>query len=214
MIDYIIVGQGIAGTLVAHQLITRNKKICIIDDGHKSASSAVAAGMINPVTGRKYVKSWMIEKLLISAREIYSKLEANLDIEIQSNNNIIRTLTSIEAENSWMLRMQEEEYNDYISTNPDIGDYEGMINSIPAYGEITQGMRINMSLLIYKFREVHASLFKNENFDFAQLKLDGDMVSYSDIKAKAIIFCDGYKVKDNPYFKYLPSPSKGRSAYH
>ena len=63
MIDYLIVGQGIAGTLTAFQLLERNKKICIIDDGNKTSSSSVAAGMINPVTGRKYVKSWMIEKI-------------------------------------------------------------------------------------------------------------------------------------------------------
>ena len=148
--------------------------------------------------------------MLKSAKEIYSTLEANLDIKIQSNNNIIRTLTSIEAENNWMLRMQEEDYNDCISTNPAIGEYEEMIKSIPAYGEIMQGMRVDMSTLINRFRNVHLSLFRKDVFDYSLLKIEKNSISYSGIEAKAIIFCEGYKVIDNPYFNYLPHhPAKG-----
>ena len=51
--DYIIVGQGIAGTNLAFQLIDSGKSIMVIDQVNLNSSSRVATGIINPVTGRK-----------------------------------------------------------------------------------------------------------------------------------------------------------------
>ena len=52
-VDFIIVGQGMAGTLLAHELISANKKILIIDKKLPASSSRVAAGMINPVAMKR-----------------------------------------------------------------------------------------------------------------------------------------------------------------
>lgn len=56
--DYIIVGQGLAGSLIALNLLRRGKSVRVIDDGHKHAASKVAAGLINPITGRRHVLTW------------------------------------------------------------------------------------------------------------------------------------------------------------
>jgi glycine oxidase len=43
-----------------------------------------------------------------------------------------------------------------------------------------------------------------------QLQLTDDGVNYRDISAKHLIFCEGYQVIHNPYFKWLPlQPTKG-----
>jgi len=53
----LIIGQGIAGTMVAQTLEKAGKSFLILEDDHAHSSSIVAAGTINPVTGRKYVKT-------------------------------------------------------------------------------------------------------------------------------------------------------------
>ena len=62
--DYIIIGQGICGTFLSWNLIKAGKKILVIDELQKFSSTKVASGIINPVTGRRVVTTWMIEELL------------------------------------------------------------------------------------------------------------------------------------------------------
>jgi glycine/D-amino acid oxidase-like deaminating enzyme len=79
-LDYIIVGQGIAGSMVAHFLLQKGKKILVIDQYNPTSSSNIAAGVVNPVTGRKMVKTWMIDDLLPFAKKTYSALEKQLQV--------------------------------------------------------------------------------------------------------------------------------------
>ena len=50
MIDILILGQGLAGTSLAINAISEGKTVMVIDNGHQSAASMVAAGLVTPVT--------------------------------------------------------------------------------------------------------------------------------------------------------------------
>ena len=77
--DILIVGQGLAGTLLAWELERAEISFAIADAGNAGASaSRVAAGIVNPITGRRLVKSWRIDALLPAARAAYRELEAAL----------------------------------------------------------------------------------------------------------------------------------------
>ena len=68
----LIVGQGIAGTVLSYKLSQRNISHKVLDNNHQSAATHAAAGLINPITGRNYVKSWMIDDLLPEACLLYT----------------------------------------------------------------------------------------------------------------------------------------------
>jgi glycine/D-amino acid oxidase-like deaminating enzyme len=53
-VDFLIVGQGLAGTLLALALRARGQKVAVVDDGWKSSASQVAAGLMTPLTGRRF----------------------------------------------------------------------------------------------------------------------------------------------------------------
>jgi flavin-dependent dehydrogenase len=57
-VDYFIIGQGLAGTSVARRIEQAGKSVLVIDDGLKSSSSLVAAGMWNPIVFKRLNKSW------------------------------------------------------------------------------------------------------------------------------------------------------------
>ena len=73
--DFLIVGGGLAGSILAEVLIGQEKKIFIIDQHRENSSSLVAAGIFNPITGRRVVKSWRADELIPFAIDYYSGLE-------------------------------------------------------------------------------------------------------------------------------------------
>ena len=53
-VDFLIVGQGLAGSLLAKELLRRGRAVHVVDDRWKSSSSQVAAGLMTPLTGRRF----------------------------------------------------------------------------------------------------------------------------------------------------------------
>lgn len=80
--DILIVGQGLAGTLLAWEFERAGISFRIIDSGHEAAASRIAAGIINPITGRRLVKSWRVEEFLPMARESYRSMESALSMPL------------------------------------------------------------------------------------------------------------------------------------
>lgn len=70
-----IVGQGIGGTLLAAELERHDVPIHIWDRGLSQSASAVAAGIINPVMGRRFVPLPRAQASLAEARVTYQALE-------------------------------------------------------------------------------------------------------------------------------------------
>jgi glycine oxidase len=79
--DILVVGQGLAGTLLAWELERAGIEFAIADPGHAAASS-VAAGIVNPITGQRLVKSWRVDAWLPFARESYCALETALGVPL------------------------------------------------------------------------------------------------------------------------------------
>ena len=212
--DFLIVGQGIAGTVLAHKLIKNNKTVLVIDNFHKLSSSIIAAGLVNPITGRRYVKSWMIDDLIPTSRSTYSELEQLLEIKIIQQANIIRTIPHREAQLNWERIELDQSATKYIVEKPSLGKYESIIHPIFDFGELKQSFRVDMKILLGSFREY---LIKNsqillEKFEHDHFTFDESLVDYKGIKAKKIIFSEGSQAIENPLFKYLPfQPAKGEA---
>ena len=68
-VDFLIVGQGLAGSLLAQELRRRGRTVHVVDDGWKSASSQVAAGLMTPLTGRRFTLTKDYPELFAAAQE-------------------------------------------------------------------------------------------------------------------------------------------------
>ena len=107
-VDYLLVGQGLAGTLLAHFLQKNGQSVHIIDNAHEGAASKVAAGVINPVTGRRFVKSWMIDDLIPFAKQTYYALTKESGVPFHYETPIVRSLFNSGEETNWLIRSDEE----------------------------------------------------------------------------------------------------------
>lgn len=78
----LIVGQGLAGTALGLELEEAGVDFVIVSAGHAEAASRVAAGLVNPVTGRRWVKSARVDELLPFARDRYAQWSGTLGVEL------------------------------------------------------------------------------------------------------------------------------------
>jgi len=76
--DVLIIGQGICGTFLSWWLEKAGLSWLMIDEQRPFTASKAAAGLINPVTGRRIVKTWMIDELLPFAQDAYRRIGEEL----------------------------------------------------------------------------------------------------------------------------------------
>ncbi|HRG08088.1 MAG TPA: FAD-binding protein, partial [Cyclobacteriaceae bacterium] len=79
MVDYLIVGQGLAGSCLAWQLLQRGKRVQVLDVPGNNRSSMIAAGLFNPITGKLMSRTWLAETLFQSLFDFYPQVEQNLN---------------------------------------------------------------------------------------------------------------------------------------
>ncbi len=78
----LIVGQGLAGTLLGWAFERTGIDFAIVDAGHARAASRVGAGIINPITGQRIVKSWRVDEMRGPALVVYRELERELGVAL------------------------------------------------------------------------------------------------------------------------------------
>lgn len=74
-VDFIIVGHGLASVAVIEHLRKHNASFVVFSDENPNSSSKVAAGLYNPVTGRKMKQTWLADQLFPYLEEFYGNLE-------------------------------------------------------------------------------------------------------------------------------------------
>ena len=81
-IDYLIVGQGIAGSSFAWNLFLNKKKFLIVDKEKSETASYAAMGVYNPITGRRHTETWNAKILFKDLEFFYTKVEKILKTKI------------------------------------------------------------------------------------------------------------------------------------
>lgn len=204
---YIVVGQGVAGSVLAYFLRKNGQKVLVFDEITEGVSSAskIAAGVINPITGRRFVKSWRMDALLPVAKRTYQDLEKLLNVPLWHARDIVRTLRDTEEENNFLLRSTYPDYQDFCG---EIVDNLGFTHLHPfhALAALKNGAQVNLPFFVSEFRRylIDNQSFVNEKISFDDLIIADDSVVYKNIKAKKIIFADGAAGATNPYFSWLP----------
>jgi len=209
--DYLIIGQGLAGSILAYQLLKKKKKIVIIDEKKSNTSSLIGAGLINPFTGPKMVKSWRIETLFPYLKNFYEELENATGYNFYREKTIYRPFASIEELNDWEGRSTQPNYLKFIKKNHLKDAHSAFIND-PYGGAEFYGAVLNMPIFIKAMQQYlsHQCALIIERFDEASLRLNENGVDYKGTQATNIVYCTGYQVQKSPYFGWLPiAPVKG-----
>lgn len=204
MIDYLIIGCGLAGISFAEKALRNGKSIMVLDNNSQN-SSKIAGGLYNPVILKRFSEVWQAQEQLELMNEFYSFLENKLECKFDFKGPILRKFFSIEEQNNWFAASDKVALAPFLSTNLIAKKYKG-IDSPYGYGEVLQTGYVDTALLLNKYRQYlqKNSLFQEENFDYTAIKIEADSICYKNMKAKHIIFAEGFGLHANPYFNQLP----------
>lgn len=114
MQPYIIVGQGIAGTILAWFFYKNNIPFIIYEPENKTSASATASGIINPVTGKRFVKSWLIDEVLPIAKATYAAISELLGAPFFFETPNYKLLKSVQHQNDIAIRFNDAAYDSYL----------------------------------------------------------------------------------------------------
>jgi len=207
-IDFIIVGQGLAGTLLAHDLIEQDKSVIIIDTHLKASASRVAAGLINPISMKRCIPA-MPTNYLTTAFDRYSYLEDKLNSRFLFKKPLLRLFDSFETKDLWIDNYENKEMNIFIDEFCAVNTFSFLKDKFSSAMVKPAGY-----LDLKEFLAVSREYFKDNNMlieeKFIFSEFNDRNILYRNFKADKIIFCDGFRIKENPFFDYLPiAPTKG-----
>ena len=211
-VDYLIVGQGICGTMLSWMLRKQQLSFVVIDEQRKNAASMVSAGIINPVTGRRYAYTWMIDEVMPFAIGKYRELEKDLNIDLVTDTSIIDFFPSPQMRSAFLERLEED--SRYLHSFPDQNNFNTSLNYEFGCGEIKPVYSIDIRLLLERWRTelTGTQRLLEEAFVHQELVIEKGFVKYKDIEASKIIFCDGVESAGSPWFDLLPfAPNKGEA---
>ncbi|WP_414000231.1 NAD(P)/FAD-dependent oxidoreductase [Flavobacterium sp. W1B] len=204
MIDYLIIGSGLAGISFSEMALQNNKTVLVLDNNSQN-SSKIAGGLYNPVILKRFSEVWKAQEQLALMEEFYLVLEKKLNTKVDFKMPILRKFFSIEEQNNWFTASDKEALTPFLSTQLISKNYPG-IDSPYAYGEVLHTGYVDTALLLNNYRSflVENQMFREESFDYSILQVENGFVRYKDIEAKHIIFAEGFGLHANPYFNNLP----------
>ncbi|MBP6386647.1 MAG: FAD-binding oxidoreductase [Pseudarcicella sp.] len=206
---YTIVGKGLAGNLLAYFLLKNKQAVTLIHKPTLPNSSQVAAGIYNPVTGRRMVETWLADEIFPFLTDTYIQLEKDFqDAGITEkffhptlifypfpDEKIKEILTKkfTQTPSKYINLTTKDDYN-FIKKN-----HGGLTISSSGWLDINQ--------LIHNFdqyfRLQNITIIDTEKYDYTN-------INPQNINNNFTIFCEGYYTTQNPFFSWLPfKPVKG-----
>ncbi len=204
MLDYIIVGFGLAGLSFSEQLYLNDKSFVVISE-RTNSSSVVAGGMYNPVILKRFTSPWNAVSQLDYAVPFYKNIEERLGISVLFPFPVLRVFNSIEEQNNWLIASDKTKLSSFLSLDF-VANNNTHINANNSLGEVKNAGRLVVSDLldVYSKDLQKSNSFINASFNFSNLHWNGVNYVYQGLEAKNILFCEGFGLKQNPFFNYLP----------
>lgn len=200
-IDVLIIGQGLAGSLLAWQLLREGLSILVIDDGAQNASQ-VAAGLINPITGQRLVKSAHVDELLPLAMACYRELAEVFKQTFFVSLPMWRSLSDANLRRVAERRLVDANYESYLE-----GITETVKGLSSTHGVLRQRhtgfLRTEALLACLRHHLMSLQRYRCVMLDYADIRLN-PVLCWQDIQPRHLVFCEGHRARVNPWFGTLP----------
>jgi len=208
-INTLIIGQGLAGSMLAWHLMRRNQSVNIVNDESAACASRVAAGLFNPVTGQRLVLQEQAAHIIPAAQQCYQELEACLGKTFFHDKPMLRILKNEKELQTFEKRSHEKKYTPYLGKHI---DHIEAIHAPHGLCEQLQTGYLDTNRLLDSLRDyfITQACYTADHFEYRDLTVSEKGIVWKQTHAERIIFCQGFMDQDNPWFNDLPfQPAKG-----
>lgn len=209
--DFLIVGQGLAGSLLAWHLFEKGKRVLVVDRDEPNTSSKVAAGLVTPLAGARFSLPAGLGERLDYARGFYWKLEELRRAPFFHHRRIARLFQTSEEQSAWAARLEDEgeRYARYHGTlEIDVNRF-----SLPYGGfEMREGGWLDVPAFLEFTRQtlIERASYAIGRVSSDDVTLDDAGIRWKNIRASRVIFCEGWRGNQNRFFDWVPmNPALG-----
>ncbi|WP_026451373.1 NAD(P)/FAD-dependent oxidoreductase [Aequorivita capsosiphonis] len=199
-LDYIVVGLGIAGISFCEQLQKNDKRFIVIDSG-EDGSTAKSGGVFNPTVLKRFTAAWNAAAFFPVAKKFYGTISENLESHILQETPVLRIFKCVEEQNNWSVATDKRELQNFLSSEF-LKNSNSAIEAPFGFGEVLGTGQIKTKKLLSGYREFlnAQDVLLSETFQYELLQQKESKVFYKDFSASKIIFAEGAKVVENPFF--------------
>lgn len=208
-VDFLLIGGGLAGLTLAYRLQQAGKVVQILDTPGENQSSQIAAGLYNPVTGRKMVKTWLADTLFEEIEPFYREMEKLSGEKFLHPSLIYRPFLSIEEQNEWMGKSSEEVYLPYIQAIH--RHSQSLYLKDPEGGVLVKNSGwLDLPLFMKAMKAYFGSVYTVRKIEEDRLSYEEGRWIFDEIEAEHVVFCTGVQAANSSFFGFLPfAPVKG-----
>jgi glycine/D-amino acid oxidase-like deaminating enzyme len=203
--DYLIVGGGLAGSVLAFQLDQLGKRILLIGNTYNH-SSAIAAGLFNPITGKVLSKTWQAQNIFTTLHHFYLKAEKVTGQHFFHPMPIYRPFLSVEEQNEWMGKSASADWAVFIEKIfTRSAGWKGVEDAFGGLLLKQTGFLNTVGFMeAIKNYFIQKQQFLERSLAFDKLEITSNSIVFEEYQSDKIIFCEGTHALQNPYFNWLP----------
>jgi glycine/D-amino acid oxidase-like deaminating enzyme len=174
-------------------MMEQGQRVAVFDESGANRSSAIAAGLFNPITGKLLTKTWLAEKLFHELHQFYGRLERKIAVRFFYPQPIYRSFLSVEEQNEWMGKSADHTLRDYIGEVFIKSRFGHQVNDPFGGILVKQSGFLDVRVFLAEVKDylIAKEAYIPDRLDETQLKLTPGSVSYKNITADKIIFCTG-----------------------
>ena len=204
--DYLVVGQGLAGSLLAWRLRELGRRVLVVDDAHRGSASLAAAGLVNPLAGLRFSLPPAVDAWRAEATALYGRLERHFGRQYFHAVPMLRLFRSPEQIRFWERRAADPRADAYLGKRfgpetagePVHAPYGGFHQHRTGY--------LDVPALLGDIRTAlqEAGCLRTTALDYRAVRFSPDHVEWEGLRAARLACCDGHRLADNPWFDWLP----------
>jgi len=211
-VDDLVVGQGLAGTCLAWELLARGRSVGVVDRGEPMTASKISAGLLNPIIGRNFNLSWRFGQTIECAVRFYRERERELGASFLRSCRLVRLFRETREREVFERKRAEGLYRGLLSDpQPDPLVPPGVRNDQGGF-EIARSGSVETAAFLAASRRHFEGLgcFIEGDCRPGELEVSGGRVRWRDLEAGHAILCRGFRGAGDPHFPWVPfRPAKG-----
>ncbi|MPQ49233.1 FAD-dependent oxidoreductase [Marinifilum sp. N1E240] len=207
---FLIIGQGLAGSLLAYDMYKAGLQFTIVSDTENRKESDIITRMYNTEVFERLAKTWLVDEVLQVMTNLYKNIEKDLGQQFLYPMDIVNVQNENEI-NVWDERIFDGDFSNFIDTTNKNWVKRG-IDNLSLFDRTEKSGYVNLSKLLKglkNFFKANGNLVE-ANFNYKDIGFINGDITWRGIRSKTIIFCEGHYATRNPYFKNVPfTPTKG-----